>query len=311
MVHSPFAAAFTPGTRFVDDRGRVIAIETRVIGDLKVPTGRLGAGDPFLTPFATTGVRFALRAPVGTFPVELAIGRYDTGDQLIACARVCFDRATPAVRWQIAAIETERTPDVEAASYESDTGMGSFYDLAACDRVDDAAVDAWLLATERNEAASLACHVAELGAASVAMFPSANGDGFYTSWWGFDAADRPVELATDFELLIGPVDERIELALPLPRGRIHHALLAQHELTLTAPLLTRTRATIAGRGTERIELSDGSPVEMKLLNSGERRYRWKRNAPGARLVVRVEVGVKPLDVVASDGNSIDPIDTMV
>jgi hypothetical protein len=58
------------------------------------------------------------------------------------------------------------------------------------------------------------------------------GSGVYTSSWGFDAADRPVELVTDFELLVGPISERVELALPFSRGRIRHPLLDRHELTV-------------------------------------------------------------------------------
>ncbi|HEX3760371.1 MAG TPA: DUF4241 domain-containing protein [Kofleriaceae bacterium] len=301
MVHSPFTAAFTPGTRFVGDDGSLIEIETRVVGDLAVPTGRLGVSDPFTTAFEQPGVPLVLRAPVGTFPVELAIARYDSGDRRVACARVCLDRAAPAVRWQMALTEGQPTPDDgEVAGYGVDAGMGSFYDLAASAAVDEATSQAWLDATERNQVDTWTWHVTDLGAANVVMFSTGWGDGFYASWWGFDAADRPVELVTDFELLVGSISERIELALPLPRGRIHHPLLEQHELTLTAPLLSRTRATLAGSGTARIELSDGSPVEM-TRHGDARRYHWKSNPPGVRLIVSVMVGVKPLDVMPAGG----------
>lgn len=300
MVHSPFAAAFTSGTRFASDEGGIIAIECRTIGELEVPTGRLGASDPFTTSFEEPGVPFAIRAPVGRFPVELAIARYANGDQRVACARVRFDRAK-AVRWQMALIEGQRTPgDGETAGYGVDAGTGSFYDLAARAEVDESTSEAWLAAAERNGVDTWTWHVAALGVANVVMFSSGWGDGFYTSWWGLDDGDRPVELVTDFELLIGPVSEAIELALPLPRGRIHHPLLAQHALTLTAPLLSRTRATLAGSGAARLELSDGSPVKMTRARD-ERRYHWKASAPGVRLIVRVMVGARPLDVLPAAG----------
>ena len=41
VVHSPFIAAFTPGTRFAQERGGTVEISTRVIGELKVPSGRI------------------------------------------------------------------------------------------------------------------------------------------------------------------------------------------------------------------------------------------------------------------------------
>lgn len=296
MVHSPFAAAFTPGTRFVSDDGSLIEIEHHVVGELAVPTGWLGASDPFTTHFEARDGAFAVRAPVGTFPVELAIARFVNGDRRVACARVCFDRAAPAVRWEMALREGERTPGAdEAAGYGVDTGMGSFYDLAVRAEVDEATSEAWLAATDRNQVLSWTSHVAALGGANVVMFSSGWGDGFYTTWWGLDAADRPVELVTDFELLVGPISERIELASPLARGRVHHPLLDQRGLTVRVPLWSRTRATIAGTGTARIELSDGSPVTM-TRSGDKRRYRWKAPAPGVRVIVSVMVGVKPLDV---------------
>jgi hypothetical protein len=104
-----------------------------------------------------------------------------------------------------------------------------------------------------------------------------------------------VELVTDFEVLLGPVMETFEVPLPLPR-RLSHSVLEKHSLTLKTPLFSRTKAILAGKAGGRVELSDGSPVQLKWVD-GERHYTWEKAAPGVRLVVRVVTGMKPLNVV--------------
>lgn len=90
MVHSPFTMAFIPGTRFDDARGGKVEMTTRIIGELKVPTGKLHVADPFTTAFDDPGGPLARVAPRGTFPVEAAIARFENGDLRIACVRVRF-----------------------------------------------------------------------------------------------------------------------------------------------------------------------------------------------------------------------------
>src|SRR5437016_8941316 len=92
MVHSPFAAAFRPGTCFRDDdRGCTIEIQTHVVSELKLPSGRVDVADPFTTSFDETSQPLAQIAPTGVFPVEVAVARFaDNGDLRVACARVRF-----------------------------------------------------------------------------------------------------------------------------------------------------------------------------------------------------------------------------
>lgn len=297
MVHSPFAAAFTPGTRFAQEQGEPIEVSTRVIGDLRVPSGRILVGDPFTTSFESPGTPLTLEAPTGVFPVEVAVARFDNGDARVACARVRFDPAVHAQRWEVAAFEGQEPPfDDKIPGYGVDAGMACFFDEEARSAVDEATTDAWLAATEKNEVNTWTWHVADIGKANVVMCSSGWGDGFYASWWGFDAAGRIVELVTDFEVLIGATSECFELPLPLPRGRVHHSLLEKHDVTMKAPLFSRTTVIMGGKGSARVELSDGAPVQM-TRKGAERHYTWAKPTPGSRLVVSVMVGVKPLDVV--------------
>lgn len=296
-MHSPFHAAFTSGTRFAEDRGGTIEISTRVIGELKVPSGRINVGDPLTTPFDDPGASLARKAPTGVFPVEVAIARFENGDLRVACSRVRFEPSSPATRWEVALFEGQELPGHDKIpGYGVDAGMGCFFDAEARAEVDEATSEAWLQALETNSVDTWTWLVAEVGKANVVMCSSGWGDGFYASWWGFDADGRVVELVTDFEVLIGPVSETFELPLPLSSGRVRHPLLEAHDVTMKVPLLSRTTAVLGGKGSARVELSDGSPVQM-TAKGNERHYTWKKASPEARLVVSVLVGVKPLDVM--------------
>ncbi len=296
MVHSPFGNAFRPGTRFVQEASGLVEVSTRVLGELKVVSGRIAASDPFVTAFDEPAAVFARTAPVGVFPVEACVARFDNADARVACARVRF-AATEAVRWEMATFAgQEALADDEAAGYGVDAGTGCFYDAEARGDVDEATGAVWLAAMEARGVDTWSWHVAELSGGNVVMFSSGWGDGFYTSYWGFDGDGTVVELVTDFAVLIEAVHERFEVPLPLPRGKVEHPLLTKAGATLRGPLLSRTTAILGGEGGVRVELSSGEPVEMKWEGK-ERRYTWKKAAPGSRLVVSVMVGVKAMEAV--------------
>jgi hypothetical protein len=297
MVHARFTEAFTPGTRFALERDEAIEIETRVIGELTVPSGRIHVSDPLTTSFEDPGTPLARQAPTGSFPVEVAIAHFENDDRRVACSRVRFDASAPATRWELALFEGQPPPGADdMAGYGVDTGTGCFFDAAARADVDEATSNDWLDAMEANAVPTWTWHVAEVGKANVVMCSSGWGDGFYGSWWGFDAAGRVVELVTDFEVLIGPSRETVELPLPLSAGRVRQPLLDAHGLTVKVPLLSRRAVIVTGPRRELIELSDGSPVETTERRNA-RRYTWKQPAPGVRLAVSVIVAMKPLDVV--------------
>jgi hypothetical protein len=298
MVHSLFGEAFTPGTRFADERHGTIEVRTQVIGQLDVPSGHINVGDPLTTSFENPDVPLAQRAPIGTFPVEVSIARFESGDLRVACARVRFDSSAPATRWEVGRFEGEQSQSrEEVPGYGVDAGMGCFFDAEARATVDQSTSDDWLHAIERNSVDTWTWHVADVGKANVVMFSSGWGDGFYGSWWGFDADGRVVELVTDFEVLMGPDCESFELPLPLSRGRVRHPLLETHDVVLTVPLLARNAVIASGKGGLLVRLSDGTPVQ-RTVKGDKRHFTWnEKAAPGARLVVSLIRGVKPLAVL--------------
>lgn len=300
MVHSPFANAFNSGTRFVQEGSGLVEVRTHALGQLKVPSGRIAASDPFVTDFDEPAAAFARAAPTGSFPVEVAVARFDNADARVACARVRFSTAE-AVRWEVAAFDGQRALAAdELPGYGVDAGTGCFFDAEARGDVDEATGARWLAAMEAAGVDTWSWHVADLGGANVVMFSSGWGDGFYTSYWGLDGDGGVVELVTDFEVLVEGVSERVELPLPLPRGRVEHPLLARAGVTVRGPFWSRTAAIVGGNGGARVELSGGEPVEMKWEGK-ERRYTWKEAAPGSRLVVSVMVGVRAMATAPGEG----------
>jgi hypothetical protein len=301
MEHSPFAEVFTHGSRFAQQQGEPVEMSVHVVGELKVPTGRLCASDPFTTSFDEKHEGFARQTPTGVFPVEVAVARFPWGDQRVACARVRFGPpGVRAVRWEAALFEGQTLAEGdEPPAYGVDAGTGCFFDEAACAAIDQATTDAWLAATEKNYVSTWTWHVAEVGAANVVRFSSGGGDGLYSSYWGFDADGRLVELVTDFDVLYSALVEHAELPLPLPRGPVQHPFLQKHglELVFKKPLFSRPRLFVGGKGLPRLALSDGTPIEVKTeegVRYVTRYYTWREPAPGTRLVVSLTVSVKPL-----------------
>lgn len=293
MVHSPFAEAFRPGTSFVQESSGLVEVSTRTLGELKVPSGRIAAADPFVTAFDKPAAAFSRTAPTGTFPVEVAIARFDNADARVACARVRFSSAEVA-RWEVATFDGQGVlSGDELPGYGVDSGTGCFFDAEARGDVDEATGARWLAAMEAAGVDTWTWHVAELGGANVVMFSSGWGDGFYTSYWGLDGDGRVAELVTDFGVLVEAVSERVELPLPLPRGRVEHPRLVSAGVTVRGTLWSRTTAIVGGSGVARVELSGGEPVAM-TWEGKERRYTWKKAEPGSRLVVSVMVGERAL-----------------
>jgi hypothetical protein len=299
MIHSPFSAVFTPGTRFAREDGGPLEISTRVVGELKVPTGWIVASDPLTTDFQLEGGAFSRQTPTGVFPVEVALAHFQPDSQEVVCARVRFGPADArAVRWEVAFCPGE-PPGSGLPGYGVDTGTGCFFDEAACAVVDEATTEAWLAALRKNTRGGWTWHIAEVGKANVIMFTSGGGDGIYTSYWGLDAEDRIVELVTDFERLSAPIYEHLELSWPLSPGQAQHPLLQKYNVTLIVKKrLWRSSILYHWDSSLRssIKLSDGTPLE-KQTQGQETFYTWKETPPGTRLVVTVYVGEKPLDLL--------------
>ena len=283
----PFTAAFTAGTRFAREYGGPIEMSTQQIGDfLRVPSGRVVVGDPGLIDFAALPPPFAREAPVGVFPVELALA----DGTRVACARVRF-AAGPAVRWEPAPFAGH---GADESVYEVFHDIGCFFDAAARAAVDEATTQVWGEAMARNRESGWMWHVAEVGGANIVMFSTGRGGGCGASYWGLDEQGGLVELVTDFGLLHEPVSEGLVLSLPLPHGELVHPWLAARGIVVRGLQWAETVVILRGPKGMSFYLSEPRMVACERWTGDECRLEWKRNTPGLRLVIRVYAGTRPL-----------------
>jgi Protein of unknown function (DUF4241) len=178
------------------------------LGTIQISSGTIAACDPFVSLDNTKP--FLQSVPNGTFPVQLAVATAGDGQGRVAFARVAFaDR--PIVRWRMALVAGQDLSTLkpgEAFGYGVDAGTGAFYDPATGETANRLLVaepnawEAWQTDGESNgKAASYEPNfflLLKLPPGNIAMFASGWGDGFYTSWFGYDADDKPVALVTDF-----------------------------------------------------------------------------------------------------------------
>lgn len=210
-----FDAAFAPGFKVttrdtLDGETRVETVPFRIVdaGPLLVPSGRVSAADPFIA--LSDALPFTQTIPIGTFPVRLAVGEFPAGGLRVAFARVDFSSERVA-RWAMALIDGQDVGSLEEGEifgYGVDAGTGAFFDPAASKaatrllNANPDAWEAWQTEGESNGPRAVGPYFflldLPLGEANAIMFGSGWGDGFYTSWFGYDADGNVVALVTDF-----------------------------------------------------------------------------------------------------------------
>lgn len=211
-----FNKAFEPGfhadhTIAVDGypaRTEHVPFRSVEAGYLTIISNQICAADPFVT--IGDRLPFTQAIPNGEHRVRLAVGDFPSGGHRVALARVDFS-TKPAVRWQMATVAGQDIsllkPD-EIFGYGVDAGTGSFYDPKAGEAAKvllTAEPDAWEQWQTDGEASGAKVIgpysfllTVSLGPANIVMFHSGWGDGFYASYFGFDAAGNVTALVTDF-----------------------------------------------------------------------------------------------------------------
>ena len=209
-----FARGFSVETRTeFQGETRVETVLFKVVeaGSLKLPSGRICAADPFIA--LSDAKPFTQTTSTGAFPVRLAVASFPSGGLRVAFARVDFKQARIA-RWSMAAPDGQNLSSLEEGhifGYGVDAGTGSFFDpaagKAAADllRANPEAWEAWQTEGEDNGPKVVGPYFflldLPLGEANAIMFGSGWGDGFYASWFGYDADGNVAALVTDFETI--------------------------------------------------------------------------------------------------------------
>jgi hypothetical protein len=199
-----FTDAFTPGHSVMDDSRRV-TFQPRLLGQFKLPSGRLVACDPFWCG-PDLASPFLKEVPAGEFPVQLAIADFGD-DQRVAFARIQFSRE-PVVRWEMALIPGDDVAVLQPGDilgYGVDAGTGSFMDMQAWQvfntRMENRAEgfdDHLVGELEKNDVPTWSWLMMDVGPGSVALFSSGFGDGQYATYWGYDARGGMAVVLTDF-----------------------------------------------------------------------------------------------------------------
>ncbi len=199
------------------------------VGDLKLPTGEIMAGDPF---FMDESLPFARRVQPGNYPVKLYIREIGPDDYRIAYAKVELS-SEKADHWILAVSEDMEMEDLlkmqedDFFGFAVDSGMACFLDAQTNEvyqqKMDelyqkDAGANYYddVLAEELKEYSADSPYATEYGDwtnhfpdansdLNVILFSSGSGEGVYPAYWGRNANKELTELIIDF--MVDPESE--------------------------------------------------------------------------------------------------------
>lgn len=204
-------AAFSDG--FVGEAdGERYPVRVVRLGALNLSSGRLMLADPFTLSGDEKALDLAI--PPGRYPVDLAVADTGKSGHRVALARLLLSDKVP-VRWRIAVTaeqDARRLKGSEIFGYGVDAGTGAFIDGGALASLKALPPEEWEALGEKWQVRGEAqgpklgmpyqfALMESVGPGAIAMFSSGWGDGFYASWVGYDAQDRPASVITDFGVI--------------------------------------------------------------------------------------------------------------
>jgi hypothetical protein len=181
-----------------------IAFACYSIGPLRLPSGRVVACDGFIW----EGLPFERTLPPGEYPVLVAVARLGD-DERIAFARIqCTD--AKVVRWAMATCPGQDATSLkkdEIFGYGVDSGIGAFMALEAIGNLEKMGSSPELFTSrlidemEKTYRSTRDWARIETKSGNGVLFSSGYGDGFYASYFGFDAQGQISALVTDFGII--------------------------------------------------------------------------------------------------------------
>lgn len=167
---------------------------------LNLPSGNIVANDPICC-YQTEP--FTKKVKPGKYPVILYIHSIDD-DKRVAFAEIRFSHNSP-VKFELALIDGQdisTLTDDEFFGYGVDSGTGGFCDEEICleyEKLGDIPTELEnMLDSSYVDTYSVADYFLPNSDRNMAFFSSGYGDGYYSSYWGFDKDGNICSLITDF-----------------------------------------------------------------------------------------------------------------
>ncbi|GMU65868.1 MAG: hypothetical protein AMXMBFR36_21420 [Acidobacteriota bacterium] len=186
------------------------------LGQVELPSGRLAASDPFVTPDPEP---FPLSLKPGKYPVDIAVSQVSPTDQRVAFARVRFSDEAPR-KWAMVSVggqDASLLGPEEILGYGVDAGTGCFMSpeagvlLAKRMNRESSYFESMIEEMQRSYRDTWSwsrIQPAPSESLGIIAFSSGYGDGVYASYLGSNGSGAPACLVTDFGIVSAtPVGE--------------------------------------------------------------------------------------------------------
>lgn len=214
--------AFKENMQIEDASLGMIMLQQRKLGDLVLSTGQVVSCDPLVFPDTKP---FQTTVPPGHYPVLASVASLAReNDQRIAYVLLQLRMGQP-VRWELATLAGQDSSSLAEDlffGYPVDSGTACLMDIDAAAGLqrsfdgDRSYVERLIEDLLTQEAIDVTLN--SWTGANVIMFSAGWGDGFYASYWGYDAADNLLCLITDFALLSHPAPKSAQRSSKRKRG---------------------------------------------------------------------------------------------
>lgn len=195
--------AFINGTEYTIGKEKALLFGVE-LDSVDLPTGKLIACDPLHTD--EYGKVFTQTFPAGKFPAQaalLALG----GAERVAMVRIVFSEE-PIAKWavavprgqQAAALETDDKP-----GFATDAALAIYVDSLTLTKIPFDSLSSFntgvYRAIDTTERKTWKGGLYTFAGGNALIISTGLGDGKYASYIGYDKANKPVQLVTDFRLV--------------------------------------------------------------------------------------------------------------
>lgn len=189
-----FEASLMEGTR-LRQYGNLFDFRTKSIGGLKIPSGKIVGVDPVSLDKESLPYKYDF--PKGTYPLEITQMSFRSMRGRNAFARIRF-KTDKIDKWEYARKEGQKflpISDSLGYGYHVQAGIGLFIDQEALPEFDEILASNWNRLFIDNFETGFVYH--EFGKYNMTAFHTGQGDGFHSTYIGYNEEGEIVQLLTD------------------------------------------------------------------------------------------------------------------